>query len=135
MRLCWLAICDINVIIIFDLPCPGQNNEKLITSERGKKTCYTYSLCVCVCFCTCVCVCCLDHRKGPVKPEVLPIHWSGRRSNRRLQRNNSLSPNNPLLNLVNSGDCSLPQCSGGRKGHIRTPDRHPAESRSGRKFR
>uniref|UniRef100_A0A8C1Q3T5 N-terminal EF-hand calcium binding protein 1 n=1 Tax=Cyprinus carpio TaxID=7962 RepID=A0A8C1Q3T5_CYPCA len=44
-----------------------------------------------------------QERQGPVKPEVLPIQWSGRRSNRRLQRNNSLSPNNPLLNLVNSG--------------------------------
>ncbi|KAI4897800.1 hypothetical protein NFI96_021944 [Prochilodus magdalenae] len=42
-------------------------------------------------------------RQGPVKPEVLSIQWSGRRSNRRLQRNNSLSPNNPLLSLVNSG--------------------------------
>ncbi|KAA0710527.1 N-terminal EF-hand calcium-binding protein 1 [Triplophysa tibetana] len=42
-------------------------------------------------------------RQAPVKPEVLSIQWSGRRSNRRLQRNNSLSPNNPLLNLVNSG--------------------------------
>uniref|UniRef100_A0A3B1JKQ2 N-terminal EF-hand calcium-binding protein 1 n=1 Tax=Astyanax mexicanus TaxID=7994 RepID=A0A3B1JKQ2_ASTMX len=41
--------------------------------------------------------------QGPVKPEVLSIQWSGRRSNRRLQRNNSLSPNNPLLSLVNSG--------------------------------
>jgi len=30
MKLCWLAICDTNVIIIFDLPCPGQNNQKLI---------------------------------------------------------------------------------------------------------
>lgn len=38
-----------------------------------------------------------------MKPEVLSIQWSGRRSNRRLQRNNSLSPNNPLLSLVNSG--------------------------------
>uniref|UniRef100_A0A8C1S207 N-terminal EF-hand calcium binding protein 1 n=1 Tax=Cyprinus carpio TaxID=7962 RepID=A0A8C1S207_CYPCA len=44
-----------------------------------------------------------QERQGPVKPEVLPIQWSGRRSNRRLQRNNSLSPNSPLLNLVNSG--------------------------------
>ncbi|RXN22266.1 N-terminal EF-hand calcium-binding 1 [Labeo rohita] len=44
-----------------------------------------------------------QERQVPVKPEVLPIQWSGRRSNRRLQRNNSLSPNNPLLNLVNSG--------------------------------
>uniref|UniRef100_A0A8C7MFH7 N-terminal EF-hand calcium binding protein 1 n=1 Tax=Oncorhynchus kisutch TaxID=8019 RepID=A0A8C7MFH7_ONCKI len=42
-------------------------------------------------------------RRGPVKPDVLSIQWSGRRSNRRLQRNNSLSPNNPLLSLVNSG--------------------------------
>ncbi|MED6258676.1 hypothetical protein ATANTOWER_010685, partial [Ataeniobius toweri] len=41
--------------------------------------------------------------QGPVKPEVLSIQLSGRRSNRRLQRNNSLSPNNPLLSLVNSG--------------------------------
>lgn len=60
-------------------------------------------------------------RQGPVKPEVLSIQWSGRRSNRRLQRNNSLSPNNPLLNLVNSGDYSVSQCCGGRKGHKRTP--------------
>uniref|UniRef100_A0A8B9KFQ8 N-terminal EF-hand calcium-binding protein 1 n=1 Tax=Astyanax mexicanus TaxID=7994 RepID=A0A8B9KFQ8_ASTMX len=44
-----------------------------------------------------------QERQGPVKPEVLSIQWSGRRSNRRLQRNNSLSPNNPLLSLVNSG--------------------------------
>ncbi|XP_051526831.1 N-terminal EF-hand calcium-binding protein 1-like isoform X1 [Myxocyprinus asiaticus] len=44
-----------------------------------------------------------QERKGPVKPEVLSIQLSGRRSNRRLQRNNSLSPNNPLINLVNSG--------------------------------
>lgn len=41
-------------------------------------------------------------KQGPLKPEVLSIQWSGRRSNRRLQRNNSLSPNNPLLSLVNS---------------------------------
>ncbi|XP_062845792.1 N-terminal EF-hand calcium-binding protein 1 isoform X2 [Trichomycterus rosablanca] len=44
-----------------------------------------------------------QERKAPVKPEVLSIQWSGRRSSRRLQRNNSLSPNNPLLSLVNSG--------------------------------
>ncbi|XP_008329936.1 N-terminal EF-hand calcium-binding protein 1 [Cynoglossus semilaevis] len=44
-----------------------------------------------------------QEKLGPVKPEVLSIQWSGRRSNRRLQRNNSLSPNNPLLSLVNSG--------------------------------
>ncbi|XP_071225164.1 N-terminal EF-hand calcium-binding protein 1 [Salvelinus alpinus] len=44
-----------------------------------------------------------QERRGPVKPDVLSVQWSGRRSNRRLQRNNSLSPNNPLLSLVNSG--------------------------------
>uniref|UniRef100_A0A3B3Z0L8 ABM domain-containing protein n=1 Tax=Poecilia mexicana TaxID=48701 RepID=A0A3B3Z0L8_9TELE len=44
-----------------------------------------------------------QEKQGPVKPEVLSIQLSGRRSNRRLQRNNSLSPNNPLLSLVNSG--------------------------------
>lgn len=43
-----------------------------------------------------------QEKQGPLKPEVLSIQWSGRRSNRRLQRNNSLSPNNPLLSLVNS---------------------------------
>ncbi|XP_061520944.1 N-terminal EF-hand calcium-binding protein 1 isoform X3 [Phycodurus eques] len=41
-------------------------------------------------------------KQGPAKPEVLSIQWSGRRSNRRLQRNNSLSPNNPIMSLVNS---------------------------------
>uniref|UniRef100_A0A3Q4H1Y2 N-terminal EF-hand calcium binding protein 1 n=1 Tax=Neolamprologus brichardi TaxID=32507 RepID=A0A3Q4H1Y2_NEOBR len=46
---------------------------------------------------------CFDSRQGPVKPEVLSIQWSGRRSNRRLQRNNSLSPNNPLFSLISSG--------------------------------
>uniref|UniRef100_A0A3Q3S9F5 N-terminal EF-hand calcium binding protein 1 n=1 Tax=Mastacembelus armatus TaxID=205130 RepID=A0A3Q3S9F5_9TELE len=44
-----------------------------------------------------------QEKQGPLKPEVLSIQWSGRRSNRRLQRNSSLSPSNPLLNLVNSG--------------------------------
>uniref|UniRef100_A0A3Q3F5D0 N-terminal EF-hand calcium binding protein 1 n=1 Tax=Kryptolebias marmoratus TaxID=37003 RepID=A0A3Q3F5D0_KRYMA len=44
-----------------------------------------------------------QEKQGPLKPEVLSIQLSGRRSNRRLQRNNSLSPNNPLLSLVNSG--------------------------------
>ncbi|XP_006636063.2 N-terminal EF-hand calcium-binding protein 1 isoform X1 [Lepisosteus oculatus] len=47
-----------------------------------------------------------QERQGPEKPEkpeVLSIQWSGKRSNRRLQRNNSLSPNNPLFNIVNSG--------------------------------
>ncbi|XP_077447472.1 N-terminal EF-hand calcium-binding protein 1 [Stigmatopora argus] len=42
-------------------------------------------------------------KQGPAKPEVLSIQWSGRRSNRRLQRNNSLSPSNAILSLVNSG--------------------------------
>ncbi|XP_024150461.1 N-terminal EF-hand calcium-binding protein 1 [Oryzias melastigma] len=44
-----------------------------------------------------------QEKQGPVKPDILSIQLSGRRSNRRLQRNNSLSPNNPLLSLVNSG--------------------------------
>ncbi|XP_041097974.1 N-terminal EF-hand calcium-binding protein 1-like [Polyodon spathula] len=44
-----------------------------------------------------------QERKEPVKPEVLSIQWSGKRSNRRLQRNNSLSPNSPHFNFVNSG--------------------------------
>lgn len=43
-----------------------------------------------------------------MKPDVLSIQWSGRRSNRRLQRNSSLSPNNPLLSLVSSGGFLLP---------------------------
>uniref|UniRef100_A0A3B4UAE4 N-terminal EF-hand calcium binding protein 1 n=1 Tax=Seriola dumerili TaxID=41447 RepID=A0A3B4UAE4_SERDU len=41
-----------------------------------------------------------QEKQGPLKPEVLSIQWSGRRSNRRLQRNSSLSPNNPLLILL-----------------------------------
>lgn len=85
-------------IVIFDLLFPGQNNQKLI--KRLKNVLLSF-LSICN---VCLCVCGLDHRQGPVKPEVLPIQWSGRRSNRRLQRNNSLSPNSPLLNLVNSGD-------------------------------
>ncbi|XP_063040835.1 N-terminal EF-hand calcium-binding protein 1 [Engraulis encrasicolus] len=44
-----------------------------------------------------------QERQGPATPEGLSIQWSGRRSNRRLQRNNSLSPSNPLLTIVNSG--------------------------------
>uniref|UniRef100_A0A672J0D3 N-terminal EF-hand calcium binding protein 1 n=1 Tax=Salarias fasciatus TaxID=181472 RepID=A0A672J0D3_SALFA len=44
-----------------------------------------------------------QEKQGPLKPEVLSIQWSGRRSNRRLQRNSSVSPNNPLLSLVSSG--------------------------------
>lgn len=99
------------------------NNEM---SKRGEKN-VTHIDCVFVFVFARVSVC-LDHRQGPVKPEVLPIQWTGRRSNRRLQRNNSLSPNNPLLNLVNSGDYSQPRCSGGRKGHMSTPSKHAAES-------
>ncbi|XP_077937691.1 N-terminal EF-hand calcium-binding protein 1 isoform X2 [Gasterosteus aculeatus] len=43
-----------------------------------------------------------QEKQGPLKPEGLSIQWSGRRSNRRLQRNSSLSPNNPLLSLASS---------------------------------
>ncbi|KAM6899296.1 N-terminal EF-hand calcium-binding protein 1 [Xenentodon cancila] len=44
-----------------------------------------------------------QEKQGPLKPEVLSIQLPSRRSNRRLQRNSSLSPNSPLLSLVNSG--------------------------------
>ncbi|XP_075682133.1 N-terminal EF-hand calcium-binding protein 1 [Rhinoderma darwinii] len=40
-----------------------------------------------------------QERQGPTKPHVLSIPWSGKRSNRRLQRNNSFSPNSPQFNL------------------------------------
>nr|XP_038029533.1 N-terminal EF-hand calcium-binding protein 1 [Anas platyrhynchos] len=36
--------------------------------------------------------------QGPTKPEVLSVQWPGKRSARRLQRNNSLSPNSPHFN-------------------------------------
>ncbi|XP_068861178.1 N-terminal EF-hand calcium-binding protein 1 isoform X2 [Aphelocoma coerulescens] len=36
-----------------------------------------------------------QERKDPTKPEVLSIQWPGKRLARRLQRNNSLSSNNP----------------------------------------
>ncbi|XP_067392283.1 N-terminal EF-hand calcium-binding protein 1 [Emydura macquarii macquarii] len=39
-----------------------------------------------------------QERQGPAKPEVLSIQWPGKRSNRRFQRNNSLSPNSPYFN-------------------------------------
>ncbi|CAM4584583.1 N-terminal EF-hand calcium-binding protein 1 isoform X2 [Lepidochelys kempii] len=39
-----------------------------------------------------------QERQGPAKPEVLSIQWPGKRSNRRFQRTNSLSPNSPHLN-------------------------------------
>ncbi|KAM3927707.1 N-terminal EF-hand calcium-binding protein 1 [Leptodactylus fuscus] len=40
-----------------------------------------------------------QERQGPTKPHVLSIPWSGKRSNRRLQRNNSFSPNSPQFSL------------------------------------
>ncbi|XP_062987384.1 N-terminal EF-hand calcium-binding protein 1 [Elgaria multicarinata webbii] len=40
----------------------------------------------------------LQEKQGPAKPEVLKIQQPGRRSSRRLQRNNSFSPASPLLN-------------------------------------
>ncbi|XP_048452104.1 N-terminal EF-hand calcium-binding protein 1 [Rhincodon typus] len=43
-----------------------------------------------------------QERRGPVKPEVLSINWSGKRSSRRLQRTNSLSPNNTNFSILNS---------------------------------
>ncbi|XP_010707423.1 N-terminal EF-hand calcium-binding protein 1 [Meleagris gallopavo] len=39
-----------------------------------------------------------QERQGPIKPEVLSVQWPGKRSARRLQRNNSLSPSNPQFN-------------------------------------
>ncbi|XP_040402373.1 N-terminal EF-hand calcium-binding protein 1 isoform X3 [Anser cygnoides] len=39
-----------------------------------------------------------QERQGPTKPEVLSVQWPGKRSARRLQRNNSLSPNSPHFN-------------------------------------
>ncbi|NXF19460.1 NECA1 protein, partial [Rhodinocichla rosea] len=36
-----------------------------------------------------------QERKDPTKPEVLSVQWPGKCSARRLQRNNSLSSNNP----------------------------------------
>ncbi|NXA69750.1 NECA1 protein, partial [Mohoua ochrocephala] len=36
-----------------------------------------------------------QERKDPTKPEVLSVQWPGKRLARRLQRNNSLSSNNP----------------------------------------
>ncbi|XP_069076557.1 N-terminal EF-hand calcium-binding protein 1 isoform X2 [Pleurodeles waltl] len=42
-------------------------------------------------------------RQGPTKPEVLSIPRVGKRSNRRLQRNNSLSPNSPQFNIASPG--------------------------------
>ncbi|XP_051016520.1 N-terminal EF-hand calcium-binding protein 1 [Acomys russatus] len=39
-----------------------------------------------------------QERQGPTKPEVLSIQWPGKRSNRRVQRHNSFSPNSPQFN-------------------------------------
>lgn len=39
-----------------------------------------------------------QERQGPTKPEVLSVQWPGKRSARRLQRNNSISPTNPQFN-------------------------------------
>uniref|UniRef100_A0A8D0GBM3 N-terminal EF-hand calcium binding protein 1 n=1 Tax=Sphenodon punctatus TaxID=8508 RepID=A0A8D0GBM3_SPHPU len=39
-----------------------------------------------------------QERQVPAKPEVLSFQRPGKRSSRRLQRNNSLSPNSPLFN-------------------------------------
>ncbi|KAJ1193010.1 hypothetical protein NDU88_002316, partial [Pleurodeles waltl] len=44
-----------------------------------------------------------QERQGPTKPEVLSIPRVGKRSNRRLQRNNSLSPNSPQFNIASPG--------------------------------
>uniref|UniRef100_K7GJ55 N-terminal EF-hand calcium binding protein 1 n=1 Tax=Pelodiscus sinensis TaxID=13735 RepID=K7GJ55_PELSI len=41
-----------------------------------------------------------QERQGPAKPEVLSIQWPGKRSTRRFQRNNSLSPNSPHFNTA-----------------------------------
>ncbi|XP_062917552.1 N-terminal EF-hand calcium-binding protein 1 isoform X2 [Mobula hypostoma] len=45
-----------------------------------------------------------QERQGPVKPEVLSINWSGKRSVRKLKRNNSLSPNNTNFSILNSDE-------------------------------
>ncbi|XP_008106613.1 N-terminal EF-hand calcium-binding protein 1 isoform X2 [Anolis carolinensis] len=39
-----------------------------------------------------------QEKQRPAKPEVLKIQQPGKRLSRRLQRNNSFSPNSPLLN-------------------------------------
>ncbi|XP_038601062.1 N-terminal EF-hand calcium-binding protein 1 [Tachyglossus aculeatus] len=40
-----------------------------------------------------------QERQGPPKPEILSIPWAGKRSNRRIQRNNSLSPSSPQFSV------------------------------------
>ncbi|XP_072900654.1 N-terminal EF-hand calcium-binding protein 1 isoform X1 [Hemitrygon akajei] len=45
-----------------------------------------------------------QERQGPVKPEVLSINWSGKRSIRKLKRNNSLSPSNTNFSILNSDE-------------------------------
>ncbi|XP_055993257.1 N-terminal EF-hand calcium-binding protein 1 [Sorex fumeus] len=44
-----------------------------------------------------------QERKGPTKPEVLSIQWPGKRSNRRVQRHNSFSPNSPQFTVGGPG--------------------------------
>ncbi|KFQ52759.1 N-terminal EF-hand calcium-binding protein 1, partial [Pelecanus crispus] len=48
-----------------------------------------------------------QERQDPAKPEVLSIQWPGKRSARRLQRNNSLLPNSPHFSAVTFYKCSL----------------------------
>ncbi|KFR01693.1 N-terminal EF-hand calcium-binding protein 1, partial [Nipponia nippon] len=48
-----------------------------------------------------------QERQDPTKPEVLSIQWPGKRSARRLQRNNSLLPNSPHFSTVTFYTCSL----------------------------
>ncbi|KFP99023.1 N-terminal EF-hand calcium-binding protein 1, partial [Haliaeetus albicilla] len=48
-----------------------------------------------------------QERQGPTKPEVLSIQWPGKRSARRLQRNNSLSLNSPHFTTVTFYKCYL----------------------------
>lgn len=61
----------------------------LLKTERGDMLSHMHYLTKCPVF-----LC----RQGPAKPEVLSVQWPGKRSARRLQRNNSLSPSNPQFN-------------------------------------
>uniref|UniRef100_A0A5F8HC87 N-terminal EF-hand calcium binding protein 1 n=1 Tax=Monodelphis domestica TaxID=13616 RepID=A0A5F8HC87_MONDO len=44
-----------------------------------------------------------QERQGPIKPEVLSIPWPGKRSNRRVQRHSSFSPNSPQFHMCGPG--------------------------------
>ncbi|EMP42265.1 N-terminal EF-hand calcium-binding protein 1, partial [Chelonia mydas] len=66
------------------LDCAMETTEEQTRQERGFGTWINYYLFL--------------FRQGPAKPEVLSIQWPGKRSNRRFQRTNSLSPNSPHLN-------------------------------------